>query len=309
MNFGDFHFLRPAWLVLIPIAAWLWYGLRSAKDPLRGWRAVMDADLLQAMQVGGDERNRWREYALLAAWLIAIGAVAGPTWKAEPAPFADNPVPVMVLLKADETMELADIAPNRMERARLKVTDFANERKGKPLGLLAYAGSAHLVLPPTRDTSIVATMASEISPEVLPKTGDDLAEAIRLANRALGETGGSMVVVTDTMQPLSDADVADLQKSTTHGALHFLAIAREETPELDAIQQVAKQLGGTVSLMTADDADIQTLLNQTAKAPVMVSAAGEGTRWAEAGWWLVPLLALISLASFQRVETKQEAQA
>ena len=121
------------------------------------------------------------------AWLLAVIAVAGPTWRPEPSPFADDPVPVMLVLRAGESMDLSDLAPSRMERARLKIADFAQQRKSLPLGLVAYSGSAHLVLPPTRDTSVVAAMAAEISPAVMPKPGDDLAGAIELAARTLGQ--------------------------------------------------------------------------------------------------------------------------
>ena len=61
-------------------------------------------------------------------------------------------------------MESPDPAPSRIERAHLKIADLADIRKGQPLGLIAYAGSSHLVLPPTRDTAVVAQMAAEISP-------------------------------------------------------------------------------------------------------------------------------------------------
>lgn len=182
----------------------------------------------------------------------------------------------------------------------MKVADFASERKGQPLGLIVYAGSTHLVLPPTRDTAVVASMAAELSPAVMPKPGDDLGGALRLAGRTLGETGGSIVVVADTAQPANPADLEQLE--TNRVPVHFLAIARADTPEFDAIQQVANTLGADVTLMTPDLADVQSLVKSTAKVPVAVAAAGEGTRWAEAGWWLVPLLALFSLASFRRVE-------
>ena len=296
----DFHFIRPAWLLLVPIASWVWWNLRKSKDPLKGWRAVIDEKLLEAMKVGPNSRSKWRDVSLLAAWLIAIVAVAGPTWQPEPSPFADDPVPVMLVLKAGETMNLSDLTPSRMERARLKVSDFANERKGKPLGLIAYAGSSHLVLPPTRDTSVVASMAAEISPAVMPKPGDHLADALRLAERTLGEIGGSIVVVADTAQPVAPADLEELKKNRL--PVYFLAVARADTPEFEAIQQVAKTLGGDVTLMSPDLADVQSLVKSTARAPVAVSATGEGTRWAEAGWSLIPLLALFSLASFRRVQ-------
>ncbi len=47
-----FHFLRPAWLLLVPVVAWLWWRVRVQQDPLRGWRAWMDRDLLAALTVG-----------------------------------------------------------------------------------------------------------------------------------------------------------------------------------------------------------------------------------------------------------------
>ena len=122
---------------------------------------------------------RW----LLVGWLLAVVAVAGPTWRLEPSPFADDATPLMILLKADISMETPDPAPSRLERARLKIADLAAARKGQPLGLIAYAGSAHLVLPPTRDTAVVAQMAAEISPEIMPVPGDRLDLALRKAAR------------------------------------------------------------------------------------------------------------------------------
>ena len=308
MTFVDtFHFIRPAWLLLTPLIPCIWWLARRADDPLRGWRAIMDRELLRSLTVGEDSRNQYRGTALLAGWLLGMIGIAGPTWRPEPSPFADDPVPVILVLGANETMDLSDLVPTRMERARLKVADFADERKGQPLGLITYAGSSHLVLPPTRDTAVVATMAAEISPSILPRPGDDLVGALTLAAQTLGDAGGSIVVVADT----TDADESALRDFRNRNGLpvHFLAVARPDTPELDAIRRAAAALGGDVTVMTPDLTDVQSLVKSTAKAPVAVSVAGEGTRWAEAGWWLVPLIALISLASFRRSEnsTPQEA--
>jgi len=306
MSLADFHFIRPAWLLLAPIAFLIWRWHRQSSDPLRGWRSIMDADLLNAMTVGAGPSGGWRQYSLLSGWLIAVVAIAGPTWKPEPSPFADSPVPLMIVLKADQTMDLSDLTPNRMERARLKVADLAEARRGKPLGLAAYAGSAHLVLPPTRDTSVVASMAAEISPEVMPQPGDNLPAAIRLAIRSLKDTGGSMIVIADTAPALGDADLAEFKQARV--PIHFLASARDDTPEFVAIGQVAKQVGGDATLMTADSADVDTLVRKTATATVNVTAQKDGTRWAESGWWLVPVLALITLLPFQRTPQSRKTE-
>ena len=84
----------------------------------------------------------------------------------------------------------------------------------------------------------------------------------------------------------------------------FLAIARDETPEWTAIQQTATAVGGDAILLTPDATDVNQLVNAIANRPVAVSVDGESVRWADAGWYLVPLLALCSLVSFRR--TKQQ---
>lgn len=306
--FGDFHFIRPAWLLLIPVVMWVWWRIGKLLDPLRGWRDVMDRELLHSMHVGADESNRFSRYSLLAGWLIGAVALAGPTWHPEPSPFADDPLPSMVLLSAAETMDLSDLSPSRMERARLKIADFAEQRKGQPMGLIAYAGSAHLVLPPTRDTSVVAEMAAEISPQIMPKPGSDLLAALDLAAKTIGNVGGTIVVVTDTVQSGQD-DQLKAFRSDNRIPVSFFAVARRDTPELDAINSAARSVGGSVTLMTADTSDVQALAKEIATTPVAVGQEGDGTRWAEAGWWLVPVMAVIVISSFRRVEStgKQNA--
>jgi Ca-activated chloride channel family protein len=241
-----------------------------------------------------------RDVGLLVAWLLAVIAVAGPTWRPEPAPFADDPVPVMLVLRAGESMDLADLAPSRMERARLKIADFAQQRKSLPLGLVAYSGSAHLVLPPTRDTSVVAAMAAEISPAVMPKAGDDLAGAIELAAGTLGRDGGSIVVLADTVVDGADNALAEF-RSANGLPVHFLAVARADTPEWAAIRHAAATLRADVQLLTPDQEDVQSLVRRVAETPLAIGDAAAGTRWAEAGWWLVSAIAVLSLGAFRRV--------
>jgi Ca-activated chloride channel homolog len=323
-NLGDFHFIRPAWLLLAPIVTWFWWRVRTAQDPLRGWRQVMDPQLLDALTVGritvptGDNAKRsgwrrirswsWRGWGLLVAWWLAMLSLAGPTWRLEPSPFADDPIPVMLVLKAGETMDLVDLAPSRMERARLKAADFAAERTSQPLGLVAYAGSAHLVLPPTRDTSVVAAMAAEISSAIMPKRGDDLVGALALASQTLGDVGGSVIVLADTVPGDAEPGLREFRRRVRL-PIYFLAVAHANTPELAALNNAAAALEASVSLITPDAADIAQLVRRTAKSPVSVASAEEAVRWAETGWWLLPAIAVLALTAFRRVHrpTRQEA--
>lgn len=261
-------------LLGLPIVFLIWRLRQRAQDPLRGWRGAMDPELLEAMVMDGRANKPRRGIWLLAAWLLGIITVAGPTFRPEPSPFSDNPSPVMILLKADESMNTEDFMPNRMERAQLKAVDLAKLRNGRPSGLIAYAGSAHLVLPPTRDTDVVATMAQNVSPEIMPEPGNALQSAIALAEETLKETGGSIVVIADSVPEF---------KSKL--PVHVLAVSRTD-------------VNGAV-MITADSSDVETLARRTKGNMVAVNADGT-TRWAEAGFWLVPILGIFVLLQFRR---------
>ncbi|WP_193215028.1 vWA domain-containing protein [Luteolibacter marinus] len=290
----NFHFLRPAALLLVPVGALLWAWWRRRADPLRGWRDQIDRDLLQALRTDGEHRTSLHGFALPLGWLLAALAVAGPTWKPEPSPFADDASPLVVLLKADLTMDATDPAPSRIERAGLKLADLAQARRGQPLGLIAYAGSAHLVLPPTRDTAIVAGMAAEISPSIMPVPGDRLDLALARARDLLAGQGGSVLVVADSI----DTDPALLEKPQDL-SIQILAINSPGSSQEASTTAAGRSLGATVTALAPDDRDIDAIVRRAARPPV--ARAGEGgTRWQEAGYWLVPVIALLTLAGFRR---------
>ena len=302
---SNFHFIRPAALLLAPVAMLLWWLWQRRSDPLRGWRQQIDPDLLRALTVGNGSSNRIPAFLTLAAWLLGIIAIAGPTWKLEPSPFADDATPLMILLKADISMETSDISPSRLERARLKITDLAEARKNQPLGLIAYAGSAHFVLPPTRDTATVGTMAAEISPEIMPQSGDRLDLALRRATEVLSKSdqGGTLLVIADSV----DTDLSKLSKATDLPII-FLAVNTPDSSQDASLRAAASELGAKVETLTASGDDIAAIVRRAARAPV-TKAGAEGAIWQEAGYWIVPILALLFLANFRRESRPEEVPA
>lgn len=302
---SNFHFIRPAWLLLLPLAFVVWWWWQHRSDPLRGWREQIDPGLLEALVVGREGLGRLPALVLLAFWVLAILAVAGPTWKLEPSPFADDASPVIILLKADASMETPDPAPSRIERARLKIADFARARPGQPLGLIAYAGSAHLVLPPTRDTGIVARMAAEISPEIMPQPGDRLDLALARAEEVLKKDGdrGTIIVMADSVG--TDAD--DLSRFDSL-AVHFLALQGQDSPPDPSLRTAAKALGGSIRELSAEEDDIDALVHLAARAPT-AQAGEQGAKWQESGYWISPLIALLFVTTLRRESVSKEVPA
>ncbi|MEX1042298.1 MAG: VWA domain-containing protein [Pirellulaceae bacterium] len=300
--FGNFHFIRPWWLLFLPVVVGVWWLWRRHCDPLRAWRAQMDPDLLRALTVNQDASHRGSTRWWLLGWLLATVAIAGPAWRLEPSPFADDVSPLIILLKAGGGMDRIDMPTSPLSRAKLKISDLADLRKGEPLGLIAYAGSAHLVLPPTRDTSVVAQMAAEISPEVMPVPGDRLDLALRKAEEVLtsGESGGSILVIADSVQGETEPIVQAWQQKKF--PVQFLALGEPDSPETESVEDAAGTLRATVRQLTADDEDVSRLA-QAAKSYGIFGVGGESSRWQESGYWLVPLLAILTLLSLRREAT------
>ena len=300
---GNFHFIRPGWLLLVPVALGLWWLWQRRSDPLRGWREQIEPELLNALIVGRESTRRGPVIWLLVAWLLALVVVAGPTWRLEPSPFADDATPLMIVLKADVSMDAPDPAPSRLERARLKIADLCGARKGQPLGLIAYAGSAHLVLPPTRDTDVVAQMAAEISPAIMPVPGDRLDLGLKEAVRVLteGGKGGSIVVIADSVE----TDLRALQTLKIPVPVQCLAINAPESAQNDSLSAAARVLGAAVEPFSIQDDDVATIVRRAARTPIAQQGAQSG-QWQEVGYWLLPILGVIVAMSFRREEKEDE---
>jgi Ca-activated chloride channel family protein len=293
-----FHFIRPWWLLLLVPALALWWAERRSADSTHRWQNVIDPELLKHLVTGGEKRRRIRpgDIALLG-WILGIVALAGPTWREVPSPFAAAARPAMIVLKVTPSMLTTDLAPTRLDRARQKLDDLLKSRAGAPTGLIAYAGSVHLVLPPTVDGDVVLAMAKALSPEIMPREGDALAEAVTLAASVLSDAklGGSILVLADAATPEQAATIAKPAVPVT-----ILGLPPQDGSAESGLADIAKELSATLIPTSVDDTDVETITHRLAAGAAPTLGNGEGQRWEEAGYWLMPLIALIAMLWFRR---------
>ncbi|MCK5680473.1 hypothetical protein KAI46_06635, partial [bacterium] len=85
--FSDFHFMRPWWLLALPIGLILLTSLKRQEPGESQWHKVCDEHLLTQLLVGDDISGRKRIYSALVSMLIlATVALAGPAWERLPQP-------------------------------------------------------------------------------------------------------------------------------------------------------------------------------------------------------------------------------
>ena len=93
-----------------------------------------------------------------------------------------------------------DLAPNRLTRAKLAAEDLIAQLGGDRVGLIAFAGSSFLQAPLTADHGAVLTALHELDPDIIPRGGTNIADAIRTAVEAFGKgesDNRALVIFTD----------------------------------------------------------------------------------------------------------------
>lgn len=290
----SFHLLRPLWLLaLIPLAA-VFIVLRRRQDVSAQWGGVIAPHLLTHLIVR-PQRGRHINplYLVAAAMMLGIVALSGPTWRRELPPFVEDKAPLMIALAVGSSMSETDVAPSRLERAKQKIRDLLAARPGARTGLVAYAGTAHLVMPPTDDRSVIEPFLAALSPGLMPADGKNVVSATALAANALATepVAGTILVVADD---LGAADAATVRQAAGRNNLVVLAVGANAS---------ALPAGADVVRVSIDGSDIAGLERRIETRFQAAQGDAFGTQWRDEGYWLLPLLALLSLLWFRRGTT------
>ena len=328
---GDLHFIRPLWFwALLPLCL-LMVLLWRQRLVSRSWRAVVDAQLLPHLLMGSGkvQRRTWPLVWVVFAGVLAIVALAGPTWQTLEQPVFRQQSGLVVLLDLSRSMDAADVRPSRLERVRLKLIDILNQRKEGQTALVAYAATPFVVTPLTSDNKTIISQLPSMTTDLMPAQGSRPDRAIAIALQLLQQAGivrGSVLLVTDGVegvvpQQLNDATAAlraaghrllVLGVGTATGApIPMLSVGGFLTdasgaiviPKLDeaSLSATASAGGGLYRQLSGDDSDINALLAQvesdtnrelTTRVSEMMS-----DQWQESGvWLLLPLLLLVPFA-------------
>ncbi|WP_417883009.1 vWA domain-containing protein [Vibrio rumoiensis] len=320
---SDFQLLHPAWLyAIIPaifLSVWLY---RKPKTT-----SLIATHLSQ--QLGLDQTRTHSSVVglLLSAWLIAIIALAGPSFEKQSVPsFGVNNARVIVM---DMTLSMyaTDLAPNRLTQARYKVMDLLPALKEGTTGLVAYSADGYMISPLTNDTNTLASLIPNLSPDIMPTRGSNAGAGVKKAIDMLTQAGhqqGDIILVADGLSSAESDDIATQLKGTnwhlsvmsvgtaqgapirlpsgdmfTHNGTTVVAKA-----DLNALQSLAQTGHGVYTALRTDDVDIQTLAQSLNHVELKNHQENKGSPELEVhinhGFWLLPILLILALGAFRR---------
>ncbi|MDX1380683.1 MAG: VWA domain-containing protein [Xanthomonadales bacterium] len=200
--FGWMVFLRPLWLLLLPIV-WVlpWWLARRAR-PAGDWMRVVDAHLARWLGIDAVRARRKRYWLASLGGTLALLALAGPGLERLPDGSFSAQDARVIVLDLSRSMQAGDLRPDRLTRTRFVLSDLLEQAREGQLGLVAFAGDAHVVAPLTSDTRTIANLLPALRPDVIPVAGSradiGLDYGAELLRRA-GLGSGQILLVSDAV--------------------------------------------------------------------------------------------------------------
>ena len=326
---AQFHFIRPEWFIaLIPLAI-LFFLVRHWRQRQSGWQSVVASHLYQYMTEGKPGKGQRPPFWLLAfGWVIAVTALAGPTWERLPQPVYQLNTGHVLVLDMSLSMRATDVTPDRLTRAKYKAIDLVKAIGEGEMGLVAYAGDAFVISPLTTDASNLTTLLPSLSPEIMPVAGSDPLLGIQTAAELLEQAGynqGNIYWITDGIEKEQQTELQDYVQGLPYdvsvmgvgtadgapikqvnGELLKQTSGAIVIPKLDdsLLRGVAQAGGGRYTGITPDDSDISHLASLS-RTQMQAGEDGPsedraGDQWQELGPYLLLLLLPFAAYAFRR---------
>ncbi len=319
---SDFVFLSPLWLLaLIPLGGLVLWLSRRAKN-----QTLIAPHLASALGLASPKSQRGALHLLGLCWLIAVTALAGPSFEKQPRPSYSNSSARVVVMDMSLSLHATDIKPNRLAQARYKVLDLLKGWQEGSTALVAYAGDAYTVSPLTSDSATIANLVPNLSPEIMPFPGANAASGVKLAIEMLKNAGlnrGDIILLADDLDSSESKAIRALLDGTNwtlmivgigtqagapipldDGSLLKTDAGQTVVAKTDfaAMQSLASAVNGVFTPYRADGSDVERILAQTrGEKPVTGSKNAQTiSDQVNNGYWLVVLLLAPALLLFRR---------
>ncbi|MDH3490612.1 MAG: VWA domain-containing protein [Gammaproteobacteria bacterium] len=322
---ADFHWLRPEWLLAIPLVVLVAVIFARGRLSSGNWRDVIDPVLMPYVLSRAPGRgidHRW--WLLALGGVLAVLALAGPAWQRVEQPVFRAEQALVVALDLSRSMDAEDILPSRLARARLKILDILARRKSGQTALVVYSSNAFTVTPLTTDTDTVAALVNSLSTDIMPSRGSNPAIAMQKGRQLLDQAGvgyGEVLLITDGGSSAAAEKVAREVKSAGY-TLSVLGVGTREgapiprasggfvtdnrgkiaVPRLEerSLRALAVAGGGRFAVLSADNRDLDVLLSGEVTTASSSAESLATDQWREEGPWLLLLLLPIAALAFRR---------
>lgn len=212
LRFANPEYLHAFWGVPILIGFFI-FVFHQREALLRRFGHL---EILEKMMPGYLKSRVMLRFGLfLAAYIFLVGALANPQIGTRLEEVKREGVDIIVAMDVSLSMQAEDIAPNRLEKAKHEVSKLIDILQGDRIGLVAFAGIAHVQCPLTLDYSAAKLFLRMMETDLIPQPGTAIGEAIRTSVKAFNQKDRKhkvLILITDgedhETEPVKEAEKA-----------------------------------------------------------------------------------------------------
>ncbi|MBH3458859.1 MULTISPECIES: tetratricopeptide repeat protein [Pseudomonas] len=317
------QWLRPLWLLVVPLLGWLLFKLWHRRKRAGRWQMILPPQFHAVLLGGGNgSTSKLPWIALGLAWLLVLLALLGPSWQRLEETRQRPADPLVILLELTPQMLAEDSPPNRLEQARRKVLDLLEHRRDSQTALIVYAGSAHTLVPLSDDLGTTRNLLEAVDPSIMPQPGHRADLAVQKGLALLAQSGlgqGRVLLIGSSLSQQERQGIVQALGRQGPSLLMLGVGTAEGAPVRQASGEYLKDDQGAILVPRLDSAELKRFIVGTGgryrhariddldlrglglfDSPRALRNDGQTLQldsWADQGYWLLlPLLLLAACA-------------
>jgi Ca-activated chloride channel family protein len=263
-------FAKPQFLLaLLLLPAMGFFILWAGKQQRSALARLGDVKLIRKLSDNINWRGRTWQKAL---WLLVLGtfiiALARPQWGSETREIEQEGLQVIVALDVSQSMLAEDIKPNRLERAKLEISDLMARLNGDEVGIVLFSGASFIQVPMTTDYNSALAYLDGAEPGVISRPGTVIGDAIRTAMRGFDPDVNSqkvLVLMTDGEDRETDPITAAQAAADDDVLIYTIGFGTAEGEPIPELNEYGEVIGykvdqsGQVVMSKLDETTLQEI--------------------------------------------------
>ena len=322
---SEFHFLRPLWLLAVPLVWWMVFLLRKKWWQKGNWDREVEPHLLEFLATSHSQHKRkLLPWVMSLAGTLLLLSLAGPVWLKKPQPLIKKSHARVLVLDLSFSMLAADVKPTRIDRVRFKLEDLLNNFSEGETALVGYAGEAFVISPLTHDANTISALLPGLHPNIMPVPGSRADLGVELASDLLSRSIGSqghIILVTDGIE---ESEITAVKNASGANEFSILAVGTEAgspialaaggflkdrngaivIPKLNLkpLRKLANQVNGELTVLSPDDRDVNQIIAAETSEGIYTEDEKQRTtdKWNEEGPWLLLIVLPLTALLFRR---------
>ncbi len=192
-------------------------------------------------------------------------------------------IDVAIVMDVSKSMLAADLAPNRLERAKQFVGKLMAEMPDDRIALVLFAGKAYLQMPLTADHGAARMFVSSASPDAVPQQGTVISDALTMSTNVFNsqEKRFKTIVLISDGEDHDEEAVTKAKELAEQGVMiNTIGIGSPEGAEIidPATGFAKKDEAGNTVISKLNEVVLKEMAQQTNGVYIRLQSSDEGVK-------------------------------